>query len=409
MKVRVFSLMIFCLALQCYTITLLALNSSHQRPVIEKVTFYTEDSIPLTGLLCLPPNVSPKKIVIYIPSLNEYEHTIVPIINNRDTITFLGKMISSLAVSDVAFFTYSMRYPRNSGEFQKDIEIIKSKSYRSQTLNTLAEDAIAACHFLKKEKHFDKIPVGVVGTSAMGRAAVMAAAKCSEMSFTILFATPSTDNFDDAEWEYERGSLNYIHLKEGYFSILWDMLTDTTFTYRSKKYSSQDPSMIKKQFLDCAWDCFNRINRTIIANYENYDTIQYKATSLMKEAFSLDSINYENKVGDNMIAKNPKEMIDTIMWYWHKPIDISFLKWNAEEWCSKLDCPTLLLFAEDDKVIDSTGSCKKMCSIKERYNKSNFEIDVVKGVNHAFRTTRKGGDENVVFSKLLRWLDSINN
>lgn len=406
MKKYILSLLLICIALQCYAKQLCAMEAYCQHPVIEKMTFYTEDSIPLTGLLCLPPNVSPKKIVIYIPPLNEYEHTIVPIINNRDTITFLGKMMSSLVSSDVAFFTYSMRYPRNSGEFQKDIEIIKSKSYRSQTLNTLAEDAIAACHFLKKDKRFDNIPVGVVGTSAMGRAAVMAAAKCSEMSFTILFATPSTDNFDDAEWEYERGSLNYIHLKEGYFSILWDMLADTTFTYRNKKYSSQNPSIIKKQFIDCAWDCFNRINRTIIANYENYDTIQYKATSLMKESFSLDSINYENKVGDNMIAKNPKEMIDTIMWYWHKPIDISFLKWNAEEWYSKLNTPALIFFAEEDKIIDTVGSYKNLCSIKERYNKTDFKIEYIQGVDHSFKKTLKGAVDNTVFYKLLRWLES---
>lgn len=406
MKTRALSLLTFCIVIQYYTISLWALNKTSQRPIVEKVTFCTEDSILLTGLLCLPPNISPQKIVVYIPPLNEYDNMIVPMLNHGDTTSFLGNMLSHLIESNVGFFTFSMRYPCNSGDFQDDFKIIKSKSYRSQTLNTLATDAVNAYHFLKEDKRFEDIPVGVIGTSAMGRAAVMAAVECTGFSFSILFSTPSTDNFDDAELDYERGSLNYIHLKEGYFSILWDMLADTTFTYKNKKYSSQNPSIIKKQFVDCAWDCFNRINRSIIANYENYDTIQYKATSLMKESFSLDSINYENKDG-NMMAKNPKEMIDTIMWYWHKPIDISFLKWNAEEWYSKLNCPTLIFFAGKDKIINSLGSYNNLLSIKNRYNKTNFEITLIDEVEHAFKSTQNGRVEQSVFKKVLCWLDRI--
>lgn len=405
-KVRVIPLLTFCIVLQYYTMALWALNKSSQRPKVENVVFYTEDSIRLSGLLCLPPNVSPKKIVVYIPPLKEYDNLIVPMVNHGDTTSFLGKMLSLLIESDVGFFTFSMRYPCNSGDFHNDFKIMKSKPYRSQTLHTLAIDAVNAYHFLKEEKRFVDIPVGVAGTSAMGRAAAMAAVKCTEFSFSVLFSTPSTDNFDEAELDYERGSLNYIHLKEGYFSVLWDMLADTTFTYRNKKYSSQNPSIIKNQFVDCAWDCFNRINRSIIANYENYDTIQYKATSLMKESFSLDSIKFKNKV-ENMMAKNPKELIDTIMWYWHKPIDISFLKWNAEEWYSKLNCPTLIFFAGKDKIIDSLGSYNNLLSIKDRYNKTNFEITLIDEVDHAFKSVQNGRVEQSVFKKMLCWLDTI--
>lgn len=402
MKERISLILFFCMFLQGYVVSLWAFNI--RRPVVEKITFYTEDSIPLSGLLCLPPNSFPQKIVVYIPPLNEYDNVIVPMINHEDTITFLGKMLSHLIDSNIGFFTFSMRYPCNTGNFLDDLEIMKTKLYRSQTLNTLAEDAVNACLFLKKEERFEQVPIGVMGTSAMGRAAVMAAANCPSVSYAMLFATPSTDNFDDAEWQYERGSLNYVHLKE-YFSILWDMVADSTFIYRNVRYSDRNSLMIKTKFIDCAWDCFKRINRFIIAKNENYDTIQYKATSLMKESFSRSN---QNEIGDDVEANKFNDFVDTIMWYWYKPMDISFLKWNAEEWYSKLNIPTFIVFAEKDKIIDSFGSYRDLCAIKELYKKGDFGINMIKDADHSFGSTREGDITNSVLCKSISWLDKIN-
>lgn len=375
------------------------------QPIVEYGKFYTNDSLPLESILLLPEQSVPKRVVVYIPPLDEYDNLIKPMISKRELVGSLGKLLDNLLKNDIAVFTFSMRISCYNDDFKQSVEIKKSDSYRSQTLCTLAEDAKSACRSLKEDDRFKDIPIGVIGTSAMGRAATMAAAgDKSSFSYAILFATPSTDSFDNAEWSYEQGSQNYVMLREGYFTLLWSMVKDTAFTYRSVRYTADSPQKLQKKFVDCAWDCFKRINRTIIAATANYDSIQHKASALMKESFQWNRTSGWYPV-KGLEDGTPEVFIDSMMWYWHKPIDISFLRWNPEEWYPKLQCPTLVLFGSDDKVIDTWGSRDNVQRIKKKYGKTNIQVEMIQGVEHSFI----GKGEKELFDKLIEWQARISD
>lgn len=349
--------------------------------VVESMNFITADSISLHGMLYLPRHSSPKGILVDI----DRPDVILPkfdFVNNSDSAGYSKKMVTHLIRSGIGVFFLAPRVPYNH---ENRMAIISSLEYKAQTLETIAEDAKTACLFIKKDARFTNTPVGVSGGSAMGLPAVMAAVQEKRISFVLLSSTPSTNNMDDAEYSYDRGSMNYMYLR-ALFSELWSMVKDTTFIYNGLKYSNTEQKSIEDQFIECAWDCFKKINRTIIAKQSDYDTIQKKATALMKGSFQW------GKTGDwkpvkglgTETVKTPDELIDLLMCTWHKPIDISFLRWNPEEWYPQLTCPVLFLFAENDKIIDLEGSVANIRRIKEQYMKSNFSIHIIKGCGHSF-------------------------
>lgn len=380
--------------------------------IVESVNFYTVDSLSLCGKLYLP-SKSPEKIIIYIGRPEE-PFPVFDFINNKDTTALLRNVVENMIKVDIGVLFFSMRVPY---DYNNQMKIITSSEYRAQTLETLAEDAQAACSFIKQDIRFKNTPVGVAGVSAIGRSATIAAAQEKGISFVVILSTPSTDSFDDAEYQYDRGTLNYMHLR-GYFSALWSMVKDTTFTYEGVKYVNSKQKSIEDKFIACAWDCFKKINRTIIAKYSDYNTIQQKAATLMKRSFQWGKSGDWTKLKESN-AENPDELIDFIIWNWYKPIDVSFLKWNPEEWYPQLECPTLFLFAGNDKIIDIKGSIANIRRIKEQYNKQNFIINVVKGCGHSFeyyyirnekgKAVRCRSVSKEVCSELSNWLDTICN
>ena len=373
---------------------------------IEKVNFYTEDSTLLEGLLCLP-KYAPKKIVIYIPPLEEY-NALQSVLKQPSTDTPLNIFFHDLPNAGIGVFTFSMRACREK-DFSESIGT--STKYRAQTLNTLAEDAIHAYQFLRKDSRFSSLPIGVTGTSAVGRSAVMAAVKQTDISFVSIFSTPSTNNFDAAESSYANGSVNYVAL-QGLFSDLWSIISDVSFTYLGKEYTAPSSKELEQQFINCAWDCFKRINRTVIANCADYDSIQLRATTLMKESFRWKKKEvWRMPKGTPDNVKTPNEYIDLLMFVWHKPIDISFLRWNFEEWYPRLQCPTLFVFAEEDKIIDVKKSVINVKNIMKEFDKTNFTIYVLEGLNHSFQTKEtfagKKNTLNNLSQKYIQWLDQI--
>lgn len=388
-------------------------NSFADSVLVDSVSFFTANSLSLTGTIYLPHHSPVKKIIVYMGRPDD----ILPafdFVNNTDSVAFLRKLVDNLIRTDVGLFFLPMRVPYNG---EKRMEIIMSPEYNAQNFETLVEDTKAACVAIRQDARFKDVPVGVMGPSAMGRPAAMAAAQNKNISFVVALSTPSTDSFDDAEYSYARRDINYMYLR-GIFSELWKMVNDTAFVYNGKRYASSDSKLIEDQFIECSWDCFKKINRTIIAKYSDYNTIQKKATDLMKSSFKWEKEgNWIALRGEN--AKNPDEFIDSIMRAWHKPIDISFLRWDPEEWYPQLVCPTLFLFAENDKIIDLEGSLSNVDRIKKQYKKSNFTIDVVKGCRHSFdyyyyiqnekgETTRRQAISEKPFRRLSEWLNDVS-
>lgn len=95
-------------------------------PLVENVSFYTEDSILLQGVLCLPCYTFPEKIVIYIPPLYEYDSVIVPMVKKWDTSHFIGKLFWNLLSANIGVFAFSMRSPCPATDASEMREIIKT-------------------------------------------------------------------------------------------------------------------------------------------------------------------------------------------------------------------------------------------------------------------------------------------
>lgn len=180
-KSIVFLLLMVCIP-SCY-------SSNKKLIAIERFTYYTEDSIPIQSTLYLPQNEL-KRIVIQIFSIDlEYKQPDFTAIS--DSVRYRGIVELVSTGTGVCLFSPRVQATMENFELQK-----------KQTTETLATDVENAYRFLKKDKRFAHIPIGVMGHSASGIAAAKVAARDTSIDFAMLIVTPSTPNIDEADYKW---------------------------------------------------------------------------------------------------------------------------------------------------------------------------------------------------------------
>lgn len=150
--------------------------------------------------------------------------------------------------------------------------------------------------------------------------------------------------------------------------------------------NSQD-NPIDLQFENCAWESIQTINHEVLPRVDNYDSVQYYAKKRMKENF--ETIKIKKRKLLNLTGKEKEhtadDYIDFLMKFWYTSQDIDYLKWNPEDYYPKINCPTLMLFAEKDINIDTKGSIENSKRIVDTYKKTNISIVVIPDVDRSYQ------------------------
>ena len=380
---------------------------------IERFVYHSDDSIPIQSTLYLP-NGKIKSIIIPLYSTHEcYQHPDFKSLS--DSIRFQDILIYISNGYGVAII--SPRYKQTKENLPK---------MKYQTYKTLADDGEALIKFLRKDSRFTHTPIGVWGFSATGIAAAKLASRKKMVDFAMLMSTPSTIGYEDLSFKWDtdvKGSAKY-----GYtllFSEFKHFFPEDHFIYNDSIYMNVVQSKFDQNFINCVWDCIKNINKEVLPNNENIDIIHTLAQNTLKSAFKTDTIK-KKIISSFLPSKSPVdinqfiEILINIAMY--APLDIDYLKWNPEEYYPKIECPTLMLFAEKDKNIDIKGSIENSKKIIDTYSKTNFSIEILPNMEHQFcdplkevsfkekgRTYTLNKQSESYFQSMLYWLESIQN
>jgi hypothetical protein len=343
---------------------------------IEEFTYYTKDSIPIQSTLYLPKKEQLKRIIIQLQSIQiEFRN---PDFSLRSD-SVHHKDILELVSSGTGVILISTRFRQT---------VDNAMILKNQTMETLADDVEYAYRYLRRKPQFSHIPIGVSGSSATGVAAAKVASRNTSVDFAILISTPSTPSIEEADYKWvnhpETSGVPYYKML---FAEFRKFFPHDRFTYKGQERKDSINNSINQQFEDCAWECISSINHTIISKYDEYDSIQYHAKKIFKNAFNTENLSKKIEMMNllnKMEEHTANDYVDILMWFWYSPQDIDYLKWNPECYYPKINCPVLMLFAEKDINIDVNGSIENSKRIVEKYNKKNFSIVVIPGVDHSF-------------------------
>lgn len=382
----------------------------NQKITIEKVTYYTEDSIPIQSTLYLPQS-NLKSIIIYILSIDQ-ERRFPDFRSKKDSIGY--REILEFVSSGTGVCLLSPRVKQSIN----NIELMKT-----QTTETVATDVEKAYRFLKMQPKFSHVPIGVMGYSATGVVAAKVAARDSCIDFALLIVTPSIRIIDEADYKWtNHPETSAVPFYKSLFAEFRTFFPKDYFTYKGQVMVNSQKNPIEKQFEDCAGESIRTINHNIISKIDNYDSIQYYAKKLIKENFDTKSLTQQNLLNLTGKPRNytADEYVDELIKFWYTPQDIDFLKWEPNDYYPKINVPTLMLFAENDINIDAKGSIENSKKIIDTYKKTNFTIQVIPNVDHGFyepydtisfkennKTYTKKRSE-LYFQSILDWLKNMH-
>lgn len=375
---------------------------------IEDFTFYTEDSILISGKQYLPiGNV--KKILIQLYTTH-LEYCFPEFRLNADTVRF--RNIISLVKEGYGVILISPRL-----KFVKE-NIPKLKHL--QTYETQATDVEYLCSYLRNKRNLENVPIGVLGYSAAGISAAKIAARNTSVDFAMLIVTPGTSGLEDFYYKWNTGlkeSAKNVYL---YYFNLFSKFFPNQFSYEGVIYKGN----ISEKFVECVWKCVKDIHANILQKYENNDSIMFLAKKMFEEKFqtknAVEKLEFNLREGSQMYSVDDflTFMINELLF---SPLDIDYLKWEPVAYYVQIKCPVLLVFAENDINIDTHHSVLNTRQIITLFKKTDFSLVIIPDVDHNFYESNskfevKESDgtiklmnrqSDVFFAKLLCWLDRM--
>lgn len=385
---------------------------------IENFVYHSHDSIPIEGTLYLPSEKAKSIIIqLYTTHVNYRQPDFKSL---SDSIRFQN--ILPLISNGYGVALISPRYKQTKENLSK---------LKDQTYKTLADDGEALIKFLKSDSRFTNTPIGVCGFSAIGISAAKLASRNELADFAMLMSTPSTKGTDDLYFKWDtnmKESVKDIYIL--FFREFERFFSKDYFIYNDSIYTNTNKTHFNQIFIECVWDCMKNININVLQNNEEIDTIHILAQNILKSAFKTNTIKtnmIKTKIFTPLI--HPKDSVDINQFIdvliniaLYAPLDIDYLKWDPEDYYPKINCPTLMLFAEKDINIDTKGSIENAKRIVNTYKKTNFSISVIPNVDHGFyeplekvsfeengRTYTLNKQSNSFFQSMLNWLEKIQH
>ena len=332
---------------------------------VEEVSIKSKDGVVLSGTLTLPQKIQAKKIVILITGsgpqnrdeeITQFNHK--PFLVWSDYLTREG----------IAVLRYDDRgIAKSTGNFGVS------------TSADFANDVEGAINFIKTNDLTKNLFIGLVGHSEGGMIAPIVASRNKNVDFIVLLAGPGVP------------------------------------IYKLMIQQSDDQARLSKTPPQVA-----RLNHytadsifTFLVNSKNLSEQQIKEGELriMKNSMS----KYPVEMLDN---KTPDELIQKQLFTYNTPWFQYFIRFNPNDYLSKLNCPVLAV----NGTLDFQVSCKEnLAAIKKSLTDAgnkNFEVLPLKDLNHLMQKCNTGGVEEygeiaetvnpLALKTVTEWIKKLN-
>lgn len=345
-------------------------------PHFHEVVCPDKTQIPLKATLYLPDQNHKVKamVIMSVDVVLDIPHPDFTL--NKDTIAFIPKLIRKLVSANVGVM---LLHPKIPFEFTNPNQS-RSKEFVAQTVPSLANDMESAYHFLKSQKQFKRVKIGIIGFSETGCAAAIVASRNHNISFLELLSTPSTTG---VEWYDDMNKLKKalnIPLWKTLFVPIIQGVQSPYIVYRGEKITdSKDQSLIA-QMSAKTWDQVCRINREIACKNSDYASIQRLAAKSFKQVFR--GTEFKPIIQSEFGKLSSDQAIDTLAQWWYTPRTIELVKWNPYKYYPKINCPTLLIFGDEDENINVPRCVDAIEQIVNDKQKWNFTMHTYPELSH---------------------------
>lgn len=371
-------------------------------PIIEKIAIEKDTLHSLKGTMYLPANRKPNKIIIYLTSVWE-EDPHPDFTATRDTVLMMRKYIQHFTDNyvGVLLLTRGVKWDEHSN---RPLTSIK----------TLVSDTEKILIYLKSEEKYQKIPIGIMGSSEAGCAAAIVASQYKDIAFSILMSTPGVTGYDEFDYDVEKRNQNRPFMVSAYFQ---GTFSDSVYIYNGNRYVFNYQKQTSVGFFyDNYYKAIATIGKQIIPKYSNYDTIKAEAVKLFNQKWQGTKFKpyiNDGKRGKILTDKFNNDMISLVMF---SPRNIEFSKWDPKLYFPKIKQPVLMLYGEKDINISLKPGVDSVRRIIKDYKLTNFSLKYYDGLDHSLRPYREEKEKrplgettpDFVFNDIVNWLDEIN-
>lgn len=370
-------------------------------PIIEKIAFEKDTLHSLKGTMYLPANRKPNKIIICLNSIMEDEFH-PDFTATRDTLLVMRQYIQHFTNNHVGVLLFS----RGVKWDEHSIRALSS-------IKTLVSDTEKVLIYLKSDEKYQKIPIGIMGSSEAGCAAAIVVSQHKDIAFSILRSTPGVTGYDEFDYDVENRVRPFI-ISNGFRGTF----SDSVYIYNGNRYVYNDKNRVSEEVLyDNFYKGISAIGRQIIPKYSNYDTINAEAFKLFNKKWQGTKFKpYYNdrKEGKIPIEKLIKDGIITGAMF--NPRFIELVKWDPKLYFPEIKQPVLMLYGEKDINISLKPGVDSVRRIIKDYKLTNFSLKYYDGLDHSLfpyrekKEKRPAGETtpDFVFNDIVNWLEEIN-
>lgn len=371
-------------------------------PIIEKIAIEKDTLHSLKGTMYLPADRKPDKIIICLNSI--YEDDYHPDFTaTKDTLSGMRKYIQHFTDNHIGVLLFSRG--------------IKWDEYSIRALtsiNTLVSDTEKVLIYLKSEEKYQKIPIGIMGSSEAGCATAIVVSQHKDIAFSILMSTPGVTGYDEFDYDIEKRIRPFI-ISTGFRGTF----SDSVYIFNKKRYVYNDKNLVSEEvFYDNFYKGISTIGRQIIPKYSNYDTIRTEAFKLFNKKWQgtkFKPYHNDRKEKEGKIAT--EKLINAIITgAMFNPRIIELAKWDPKLYFPEIKQPVLMLYGEKDINISLKPGVDSVRRIIKDYKLTNFSLKYYDGLDHGLRPYREKKEKrplgetipDFVFNDIVNWLDEIN-
>ncbi|RVT76478.1 hypothetical protein EOD40_08195 [Flavobacterium sufflavum] len=369
-------------------------------PIIEKIAFEKDTLHSLKGTMYLPANRKPGKIIICLTSIWE-EDSHPDFTATRDTLLLMRKYIQHFTDNHIGvlLLTRGVKWNEHSN---RPLTSIK----------TLVSDTEKVFIYLKSDEKYQKIPIGIMGSSEAGCAAAIVVSQHKDIAFSILLSTPGVTGYDEFDYDVEKRNQPFL-IPGGFLTTL----NDSVYIFNKKRYVYNAEKQVSVEvFYDNFYKGISAIRRQIIPQYSNYDTIRTQAVKLFIKKWQ--GTKFKLYYNDRKEGKIPAEKFinDLISLGMFTPRNIELLKWDPKLYFPEIKQPVLMLYGEKDINISLKPGVDSVRRIIKDYKLTNFSLKYYDGLDHSLRPYREKKEKrpagettpDFVFNDIVNWLVEIN-
>ena len=224
--------------------------------------------------------------------------------------------------------------------------------FQSATTRDFADDAAAAVAFLKTRKDMAGKQIGLMGHSEGGMIAPIVASENKLVDFIVLLAGPGID------------------IKE-LMMLQTDKIAEAEGT--PKEVRAANAKTLSRVF------DFMKENSTL-----DKDQIKPELLKILEEEYLTFSDAIKEDIGDKDEFFDGQINSMTTDWF------LYFMRFNPQDYLSKVKCPVLAVNGELDLQVTSKENLEGIRQCLKKANNKNVTIKEFKGLNHLFQKTETG-------------------